>query len=48
MKEKLFSVTADDFEITWFFGTGSGGQYRNENRNCCCLRRKGKLDRGER
>ena len=40
MREKLFSVTSNDFEITWFSGTGSGGQYRNKHQNCCRLKHK--------
>ena len=34
-KELLFSVTKKDFDVTWFSGTGSGGQYRNKHQNCC-------------
>ena len=34
-KELLFSVTKKDFSITWFSGTGAGGQYRNKHQNCC-------------
>ena len=33
-KELLFSVTKKDFSITWFSGTGAGGQYRNKHQNC--------------
>jgi len=40
MKELLFSVTKKDFEITWFSGTGAGGQYRNKHQNCCRLKHK--------
>lgn len=40
MKEKIFSVTADDFDVTWFSGTGAGGQYRNKHQNCCRLKHK--------
>ena len=25
----------DEFRITWFSGTGKGGQHRNKHRNCC-------------
>jgi peptide chain release factor 1 len=35
MKQLLFSVTKKDFDITWFSGTGAGGQYRNKHQNCC-------------
>jgi peptide chain release factor 1 len=34
MKELLFSVTKKDFEITYFSGTGKGGQHRNKHQNC--------------
>lgn len=34
-KELLFSVTRKDFDVTWFSGTGAGGQYRNKRQNCC-------------
>lgn len=34
MKELLFSVTKKDLEITYFSGTGSGGQHRNKHQNC--------------
>jgi len=34
-RELLFSVTKKDFDVTWFSGTGSGGQYRNKHQNCC-------------
>ena len=34
-RELLFSVTRKDFDITWFSGTGNGGQYRNKHQNCC-------------
>lgn len=34
MKELLFSVTKKDLEITYFSGTGAGGQHRNRHKNC--------------
>lgn len=34
-RELLFSVTRKDFDVTWFSGTGGGGQYRNKHQNCC-------------
>jgi len=34
MKELLFSVTRKDLEITYFSGTGAGGQHRNRHMNC--------------
>ena len=33
-----FSITKKDFELTWFSGTGGGGQHRNRHRNCCRLK----------
>ena len=40
MREKIFSVEPSDFEVTWFSGTGAGGQYRNHHCNCCRIRHK--------
>jgi protein subunit release factor B len=37
-KELLFSVTRKDLEITYFSGSGAGGQYRNKHQNCCRIR----------
>lgn len=34
----LFSVTKKDLEITWFSGSGGGGQHRNRHANCCRIR----------
>ena len=34
-KQLLFSVTKKDFDISWFSGTGAGGQHRNRHMNCC-------------
>lgn len=28
-------LTAADFEIQWYSGTGKGGQHRNKHQNCC-------------
>jgi len=36
-KELLFSITKKDLKITWFSGTGSGGQHRNKHQNCVRL-----------
>ena len=33
-RELLFSVTAKDFEVTHFSGTGNGGQNRNRKKKC--------------
>lgn len=35
-----FSVTKKDFELTWFSGTGAGGQHRNKHQNSCRLKHK--------
>ena len=40
MKKLLFSITKKDFTITWFSGTGAGGQYRNKHQNCCRIKHK--------
>ena len=34
MKDLLFSITKNDLTITYFSGTGSGGQHRNKHQNC--------------
>jgi len=34
MRELLFSVTKKDLEITYFSGSGGGGQHRNRHKNC--------------
>jgi len=31
-------ITEDDCEISWFSGSGAGGQHRNKHQNCCRLR----------
>jgi len=33
-----FSVTKKDLELTWFSGTGGGGQHRNKHMNCARIR----------
>jgi len=33
-RELLFSVTKKDLTITYFSGTGAGGQHRNRHKNC--------------
>ena len=37
-REILFSVTKKDLEITWYSGTGKGGQHRNKHMNCCRIK----------
>lgn len=37
-KNSSFTVGRKDLEVTWFSGTGSGGQYRNKHANCCRIR----------
>lgn len=34
MKELLFSITRKDLKITYFSGSGAGGQNRNKHQNC--------------
>lgn len=34
------SMTKKDFEISWFSGTGAGGQHRNKTQNCCRITHK--------
>jgi protein subunit release factor A len=33
-KKLLFSITKKDLEVTYFSGTGGGGQHRNKHKNC--------------
>lgn len=28
-------LTAKDFRLEWYSGTGAGGQHRNKHQNCC-------------
>lgn len=37
-RELLFRLTRKDFEVTWFRGSGGGGQHRNKHANCCHIR----------
>lgn len=36
--EPLFSVTKKDLEISYFSGSGGGGQHRNKHKNCVRIR----------
>lgn len=38
MKELIFSVTRKDLEITYYNGSGNGGQNRNNRANCVRIR----------
>jgi protein subunit release factor B len=40
MKEHLFSVTKNDFEIQHFKGSGPGGQSRNKNSTAVRIKHK--------
>jgi protein subunit release factor B len=40
MKELLFSVTKKDLDISYFSGTGAGGQHRNRHKSCVRIRHK--------
>ena len=33
-RKPILSITKKDLEITYFSGTGSGGQHRNKHQNC--------------
>ena len=35
MRERVNIVSKKDLTISWFSGTGGGGQHRNKHRNCC-------------
>lgn len=36
-RELVYSTNKADFQVTWFSGTGCGGQHRNKHQNCCRL-----------
>lgn len=40
MRELLFSVTKKDLEITYYSGTGPGGQHRNKCKNCVRIKHR--------
>ncbi len=33
-----FTVTKKDLTLTWFSGSGGGGQHRNKHANCCRIK----------
>lgn len=33
-----FYVTKKDLTVTWFSGSGCGGQHRNSHKNCCRIK----------
>lgn len=35
MKKPLLTLTKKDFVITYYSGSGAGGQHRNKHQNCC-------------
>ena len=37
-KKLLFSLTKKDFNVTYYSGTGAGGQHRNKHQNCVRLK----------
>ncbi len=43
------TVRKEDLDITWFSGTGAGGQHRNKHANCCRMthRPTGKRSTGQ-
>ena len=40
MRKPLLSVTKNDLEITYYSGTGAGGQHRNRHMNSCRIQHK--------
>lgn len=39
-KKLLFSITKRDFDITYFSGSGGGGQHRNKHQNCVRIKHR--------
>jgi len=39
-KDLLVRVTKKDLDITWYSGSGAGGQHRNKHPNCCRIQHK--------
>ena len=40
IKKLLFSLTKNDFIVTYYSGTGAGGQHRNKHQNCVRIKHK--------
>ncbi len=40
MKDKLFSISKEDLNLTFFSGKGAGGQHRNRHKNCVRINHK--------
>ena len=40
MRKLLFTVEKKDFDISYFSGSGAGGQHRNKHKNCVRLKHK--------
>ncbi len=38
MSKKTFTVGKKDFVLSWYSGTGAGGQHRNRHMNSCRLK----------
>jgi len=39
-KKLLFTIGKKDFDISYFSGSGAGGQHRNKHKNCVRLKHK--------
>lgn len=39
-RQLLFSVNKKDFDISFYSGTGAGGQHRNKHQNCVRMRHR--------
>jgi protein subunit release factor B len=37
-KEKVYTVDKRELDLTWFSGTGGGGQHRNKHKNCARIK----------
>lgn len=38
MRQLVLSLTKKDFEVSYFSGSGGGGQHRNKHQNCVRIR----------